>query len=198
MHYASIQQDISVDDLKKIKIRDLSLEILEERFFDALREGKPYFSKEKTEKIFRLREKINTAIHEIKKLGIRDALEHGDFHFGNMLFNNGEIVYIDWAEATITNPLFSLCSFKNSLVRRLGLQSDNDFAKDISKKYLTSFSEFYSIDYPSIEKAFALSNKVFSLYYIIALLGILALDEAQVKWQERINGSFDKIIADFD
>jgi thiamine kinase-like enzyme len=197
MNYANIQQNVEINHLKNLNIRDLSFQKLENKFFSSFSVDRSYLAKDKIEKIFLLRDKINEAVSDVVEFGVRDALEHGDFHFGNMLFNNGEVIYIDWAEATISNPLFSLCSFNNSLTRRLGLQRGSDFAKSMNRKYLNSFAEFYNTSYASMEQAFSLSEKIYSAYYIITLLGILAFDETQTKWQERINGSLDKMIVDF-
>jgi hypothetical protein len=197
MNYAHIQQNTDTVFLQKIAVRDLSLKKIEEIFYSALNTNMPYIPAEKKSLVLALRDKTRAAIQEVIEIGIHDGLEHGDFHFGNMLFDNGNVIYIDWAEATLSNPLFSLCTFNHSLVRRLGMASGSDFATKLSRKYLDNFAGFYSLSRARIDKAFTLTERIYPMYYMITMSDILVFDDTQTKWHDRMNNSLDEMITDF-
>ena len=39
---------------------------------------------------------------------IPESINHGDFHDGNVFFNNGHYVFFDWGDSCIAHPFFSL------------------------------------------------------------------------------------------
>lgn len=105
--------------------------------------------------------------HRIEKV-IPLSLEHGDFHLGNILLSeNQTISFIDLAEGTITNPLFSLLAFENTLKWRGNLEkSIIEKAKD---DWLKIYSQKIQIDLSIIEKMYLYSKEIFPLYCIFGL-----------------------------
>lgn len=198
INYGKIQQKVNIQVLKTIGIRDLSIESLEKKFFDLLLSGNFSIKQDTLKDILNLRESISLDINEILSIGIKNSIEHGDFHLGNILVNNKEnIIYIDWAEATITNPLFSLISFNYSLVRRLGLNIEDKPFLDLNNQYLNSFAKHYQIEYDMIEKSYFLSKKIYHLYYILTMKDIMVFDLQREDWKYRIEHSLNDIVNNY-
>lgn len=96
------------------------------------------------------------------------SLEHGDFHLGNILLdNNGNINFIDLAEGTITNPLFSLLSFENTLKWRGNL--DEVIISNARDHWIKIYSQKIQLDLNTIEKMYSHSKTIFPLYCIFGL-----------------------------
>jgi hypothetical protein len=56
---------------------------------------------------------------ELAAFDIPESLNHGDFHDGNVLLNEGRITFFDWGDCSVTHPFISLrtvfVSIENSL-----------------------------------------------------------------------------------
>jgi hypothetical protein len=55
-----------------------------------------------------LGEQVEEALSLSSDLGINDALGHLDLNPGNVIVSEGQCVFLDWAEAYVGNPFFSL------------------------------------------------------------------------------------------
>lgn len=58
-------------------------------------------------------------IDEIDALGIPLTLEHGDLWHGQIVVRDGDFIFTDWSDATITHPFFSLAFFSAELANDL-------------------------------------------------------------------------------
>lgn len=105
--------------------------------------------------------------NEIEKV-IPLSLEHGDFHLGNILLDkNDRITFIDLAEGTITNPLFSLLAFENTLKWRGNL---NEVIIDDARNYwIKKYSQKIQLDIDIVKKMYLYSKEIFPLYCIFGL-----------------------------
>ncbi len=105
--------------------------------------------------------------NEIEKV-IPLSLEHGDFHLGNILLDkNGNITFIDLAEGTITNPLFSLLSFENTLKWKSNL--DEEIISKTMDYWIKIYSQKIQLDLNIIEKMYSYSKTIFPFYCIFGL-----------------------------
>lgn len=129
-------------------------------------------------------EKLLKYWDEIEKI-IPLSLEHGDFHLGNILLDNkNNITFIDIAEGTITNPLFSLLAFENTLKWRGNLEEVTiSKARDY---WIKRYSEKIQIDNAIIEKMYSLSKTIFPLYCMFGL-DILLKTCSNEQFKEKIN-----------
>ncbi|NJN43466.1 MAG: phosphotransferase [Anaerolineae bacterium] len=53
------------------------------------------------------REKVIRLSKELATSGIPESIDHGDFHDGNILVQNGKILFFDWGDSGVTHPFFS-------------------------------------------------------------------------------------------
>lgn len=139
-----------------------------------------------TKNIFKLTEglflnKLNSTLQikikdDIKFLldsNIKDSLEHGDFHLGNILYlkESQQITFIDLAEATLTNPLFSILSFENTLIYRGNFEEA--FINEIKNRYLDDFIQYKKINSTQINKIYTTSKRLWFIYNIWCLEELL-------------------------
>jgi hypothetical protein len=64
-----------------------------------------------------LRDCLNQACSRLLELSLPDTLGHIDFNPGNILVSPGRSVFLDWAEACLTNPLVTLEYFREHFRR---------------------------------------------------------------------------------
>jgi hypothetical protein len=68
-------------------------------------------------------DRIQTALEALEALGIPEALGHLDLNPGNIVVSPERCVFLDWAEAYIGNPFFTLQYFLEHLRRTVGVDS---------------------------------------------------------------------------
>lgn len=194
--YCELQQIVKIEDLKNLKIRDISSKNLLNYFFEQIKisnYNKYYY------RLLSIKQKISSDIEILINYGIKDSLEHGDFHLGNILINkNKEFVFIDFAEATIANPLFSLISFIFSLNRRLNIDLNNPIIKTIEDIYLNSYAKFLNISISEIHKCYTLSKKLFDIYYVITTIQLIETEPSNKKWDDRIHFHINQILSSWN
>jgi Ser/Thr protein kinase RdoA (MazF antagonist) len=112
-------------------VRDLgasALSHLSRPFFDAmvpLMENQiqcPPASLGRNEVVW-LGEQIEDAVASTSKLEVPEALGHLDLNPGNVIVSEGQCVFLDWAEAYVGNPLFSLRYLIDHLRRIAGMDA---------------------------------------------------------------------------
>jgi thiamine kinase-like enzyme len=59
---------------------------------------------------------------ELDAIGIPTTLEHGDFTDDNILIKNHAITFLDFGDATLSHPFFSLAAFLNHAESHHGLE----------------------------------------------------------------------------
>jgi hypothetical protein len=181
--FLTLQKTADVNILINLGVRDLSTNKLVDKFYHTLSNCDYICHNLKTE-IIKAKNQLNIMVEEFHNLGIDDSLEHGDFHFGNMLHRDDKVVFIDWAEATITNPLFSFISFRNSLVRRLNINMDTHMFNYLNDRYLEQFAQINEVD--DIDLAVDLSKKLYPLYSALSLMDLISLGGDNDKWKDRL------------
>ncbi len=112
--YASVQVDLAgaADDLVALGVPDLRLAALPEAAAVMLASLDGLTTDEfPPEQVARLREAmpvIGERFEELAGYGLRDTIQHDDFHDGQVFVRDGRYLLLDWADACITHPFFSL------------------------------------------------------------------------------------------
>jgi len=97
---------------------------------------------------------------KLAAIGIPETLNHGDFHDGNVLVNNGQITLFDWGDGSLTHPFVTLRTFFVSIEIALEMD-DYSFTpemQDLLNVYLEPFQRFASQE--KLLTAFSLSRPV--------------------------------------
>lgn len=85
--FCRIQQTISIENLKEIGIRDISTPSLVDSFLSHVE--KSVFNDYRSQ-LNDIKYKIDSDVQLLLNNGIKDSIEHGDFHLGNILVNEKE------------------------------------------------------------------------------------------------------------
>lgn len=97
---------------------------------------------------------------DLAAAGIPESINHGDFHDGNVLIKNGEVVFFDWGDANVTHPFVSLRTLFVSIEIALDLD-DYSFTPEMAsllELYLEPFQRFAAKE--DLRKAYPLSKPV--------------------------------------
>lgn len=55
-------------------------------------------------------QRLRTMCDELAEIGIPDSLEHGDFYPGQVAISEGQYLFFDWSDASLSHPFFSLAN----------------------------------------------------------------------------------------
>jgi hypothetical protein len=106
--YASVQLD-AVEDVPAMLAAgtpDLRLAVLPD-MYEQLLEDVPELAHEDA----RLREaipRVRTLCDELAAFGLPETINHDDFHDGQVYVRNGRYLLLDWGDACVTHPFFTL------------------------------------------------------------------------------------------
>jgi thiamine kinase-like enzyme len=100
----------------------------------------------------------------LQSVGLPDTLGHIDFNPGNILVSQDRCVFVDWAEACVTNPLITLEYLRQHLGRS-ALQET--LAVDrVTAAYLRPWTSFHSLD--DLRRALTFSPLVAVFVYAVS------------------------------
>lgn len=74
--------------------------------------------------------------------GVPESLNHGDFHDGNIFIRDGQILFLDWGDASLAHPFFSLRTALVSMENTLGLAENAPEFAGPRAAYLEPFQAF--------------------------------------------------------
>lgn len=116
---------------------------------------------------------------ELYKYGIPATLEHGDFWAGQVIVHHDQYVFIDWSDASISHPFFSL----------LFLYDDDAPLPDVPhtlerlrNAYLESWKAYEPMD--KLIEAYELARQIAPLHYAL-LYHQRVLPGMEIKWEMR-------------
>ena len=121
---------------------DLRAHLLEESIEPFLKSVAPLFDRQRTVppcKLIRadlelIGKQVKSCCRELRQLEVPDSLGHSDLNPGNMLVDGSEVVFLDWMQGHVGNPLLSF-EFLSALCRRL-LPEDESLPADLRSEYL--------------------------------------------------------------
>jgi len=114
-----------------------------------------------------LGEHLRSACESLQSVGIPDTLGQTDFNPGNVLVNSDGAIFLDWAEASIGNPFFTL-EFLVALCQRLR-PSREAWAHAIRDAYLVPWKAGYSDE--QLRRAFRWTPLVATLAFAVGCPG---------------------------
>lgn len=189
-HFQFLQNKVTQVELKNIGVRLFEIEkMLTITQPLLLNKITPFIQKQISEDIDYLLDKR-----------IENTLEHGDFHLGNILYNSqsNQITFIDFAEVTLTNPLFSLLSFENSLTYRANCEKF--IILNVKEQYLNNLVETKRINQKFKYEIYNKSKKLWNLYNIWCLEELLKTQPNPIyklKTEEKINRNYIELIKNY-
>jgi hypothetical protein len=111
--------------------------------------------------------RLREALLLLQNLGFPDTLGHIDFNPGNILMTPAGCVFLDWAEACVTNPLITFEYLREHA--RLNLTSDATAAVRIATAYLRPWTTLLSPD--DLTRALTVAPLIAVFTYAVACGG---------------------------
>jgi len=107
--YAGLQLDLadSAERLVALGVPDLRLARLPAGF-DRLIDEHPTLSADERRRLTGERGRVRELCAELAGFGIAETIEHDDFHEGQVFVRDGRYLLLDWGDACVTHPFFTL------------------------------------------------------------------------------------------
>ncbi|AHC15396.1 phosphotransferase [Salinispira pacifica] len=109
---------------------------------------------------------------QLASAGIPATLHHDDFHDANILVHLKGIHFIDWGEASIAHPFYSLLIMKRSLSYHLKLDSRDPALMRLTDLYLEMWEDYGSK--MQLREAFTIAQKLAVINRCFTRNGILS------------------------
>jgi len=109
---------------------------------------------------------------ELADCGVPESLNHGDFHDGNIFIRDEQIVFVDWGDASLAHPFFSLRTALVSMENTLGLAENAPEFAGPREAYLEPFQVFAPL--PALRESLDLSARLAPLSSALAWQRALA------------------------
>jgi hypothetical protein len=153
--YADLQIEVAphAQDLLAFGVPDcrpLALTAAFERLLaneDALRIGRPDgLTREQYARLTRLTPLLAERCERLDRYGIPVAMDHSDFHDGNVFMDGDRPVFIDWGDACVGHPFCSLLVTFRSIAHALGIDERAPELAELEEVYLRPWQRFASPD----------------------------------------------------
>jgi len=107
--YAGLQLDLAdtAERLVALGVPDLRLATLPDGY-ERLVDEHPLVSGEERRRLAGERGHVRELCDELAAFGIAETIEHDDFHDGQVFVRDGSYLLLDWGDACVTHPFFTL------------------------------------------------------------------------------------------
>lgn len=106
----------------------------------------------------RLAPQVAEMCRTLAAYAVPEALDHSDFHDGNIFYRDGRYIIFDWGDACITHPFCSLNVVLVSIENTLGLEPHVAQVQELVDGYLEPWARFESRD--NLRRALKLAGRV--------------------------------------
>jgi hypothetical protein len=147
--YAGVQVDLAprAEELVSLGVPDLRLAVLPDRFEALLDRLSGRLDDEAFEA--RLREKlpwVRDASEELASYGIPETVQHDDFHDGQVFVKDGRYLLMDWGDACVSHPFFSLSvTLEGGLAWGVDDVENSEDVAPYRAAYLSGFGRYGSL-----------------------------------------------------
>jgi aminoglycoside phosphotransferase (APT) family kinase protein len=104
---------------------------------------------------------IKAKCEQLASYNLPESIHHGDLHDGNIFYNNGQYIFFDWSDSTITHPFFSLRTAYVSAEIRFNLEENAPILNRLRDAYLIPWREFESEE--RLLEAFGLAQELWAI-----------------------------------
>jgi len=144
-------------------------------------------------------DQLSARCDRLAGFGIPDTLVHPDFRPANLYRNGDRYWVVDWADSMISHPFFSLAWFVESLEKRLGRESEQLSADEVSNAvnsvvdaYLDVFSSLGSQAH--LQEALVLARELTPAWNLCRWIELLPYLEADTRAFRRVDHTIRSII----
>ena len=151
--YAELQIELAerVPDLLALGVPDRRLSVLPRLYeplvadVETLRIGRqPGLTTEQYRRLLDLKPRVVALCAQLGEFGIPESLNHGDLTDANILVDKGRTTFIDWGDACVSHPFYSLRTVLVSAEISLGLEDNSPETQPLRDAYLEPWTRFES------------------------------------------------------
>jgi len=151
--YAELQIEMveRVPELLMLGVPDRRLSVLPGLYeplladMDVLRINQPLgLTSEQYRRLLALSPRVVELCEELATHDIAETLNHGDLNDGNVLLNGGRSIFLDWGEACVSHPFYSLRTVLVSAEISLGLEENSPELQPLRDAYLEPWTHYES------------------------------------------------------
>jgi hypothetical protein len=151
--YAELQIELArrVPDLLALGVPDRRLPVLPTLYgplladVEVLRIGQsPGLTRGQYERLLDLTPQVAELCGRLAEYRIPETLNHGDLTDGNVFFGDGSPVFIDWGDACVSHPFYSLRTVLVSAEISLGLEENSPKLHPLRDAYLEPWTRYES------------------------------------------------------
>jgi hypothetical protein len=117
--------------------------------------------------------RLATLCRELGAYAVPHSIEHGDFWPGNVFADHGSCRIIDWTDACVSHPFFSLCPLFASYELEQRLAHVADARERIRDAYLDPWRRYESPE--RLRRAFDLSQTLAAVHYAVSYWRLLPM-----------------------
>lgn len=148
----------------------------------AMRPGQPGgLTRTEIDQLHALTPRFKAMCGQLASFRVPPTLEHGDFHPQNISVTDQGVIYMDWSEASVAPPFFSLASIIG-YVEHL-MPDMRSVGARIRDAYLEPWTIYEPMD--RLIQAFELSRPLAALHYARSLHRAILSREAGATWEIR-------------
>jgi aminoglycoside/choline kinase family phosphotransferase len=181
--YARMQLDISgnTQSLVALGVPDRNIDYMASQIERMMHHLPDDLTHEEQVELKRLSSTLKGMCYELVEYNIPLTLTHGDFWSGNTIIkNNGDILFFDWSDASISHPFFDIAFFLTEIETEIPHR--HDAREQILNAYLEQWTRYEPM--ANLRQAYALAQVLGSLhqalfYFIHILPGI----EFNARWE---------------
>lgn len=185
--YASVQQDFieRAGELLELGAPDRRLGALPDAYTrllardDVLRVGRPEGLKAaEMRRLEALAPEVARACARLAGFGIPHTIDHGDLHDANVFVRDGRHYFLDWGDASLTHPFFSLRLVQVSLEHTLGWEEGSPEIEGLIGRYLQEWEAYGTPErlWAALRLSERLAPLVSALRWLPAIASLETLD----------------------
>jgi hypothetical protein len=135
--YAELQrgETAHLDEHLAIGVPDLRMERLPARYEELLRHELP-LSTDEVSRLRRFAPTFSDLCNELAGAGVPPSIQHDDLHMNNVYEKDGTLRVVDWGDASVAHPFFSLVTTFRFLEERHGLAPSDPWFTRLRDAYL--------------------------------------------------------------
>jgi Phosphotransferase enzyme family len=163
--YAEVQigETARVDEHLASGVPDLRTARLPDRFEELLRAELPLAASESSA-LEALLPRATALCRELDAAGVGSSIQHDDLHMNNVYWKDGALRVLDWGDASVGHPFFSLFETFRFLVEMNGLSPGDPWFARLRDAYLEPWGD-------GRRATFDLALRVAGLAHAVAWLG---------------------------
>lgn len=151
--YSQLQVEMSSrrDEFLVLGAMDRRLQTLPALFEEMLQDheallvGSPSgLSREHHGRLIALAPRVRKMCQHLASLGIRDSIQHDDFHDANILVRGARYLFFDWGDCCVTHPFASMLVAKRVMIDRLKLDPNDPILGTLENIYLDPWTGYGS------------------------------------------------------